>query len=363
MTARTSSRGSVLLIVMVTLVGAVFALLIFAEKAGNDLLVETKAADAIRLRREAYSALETVVSVLEEFRQAGNGLHSPAEGWANPLDFAGYTPRDGVKVAVSFEDESGKISLPNADANLFVTVFKAWGASQFDAERLSEALMNWRAGGDSGRGPAPEDYGHATIPYEAPQRSLRTFDELRAIDRARDFFYDEKGQPNDQWRRFVQVFSLYKFSQTNLNAAGAEVFAAYGIDDNASVQALRDYLTGAGGYARQGPQWLRSPADAAALLGGQTVPAGFGVEIQALRVRVTVKQGPSVFRLSALITPNNGGARAVGLSDLEKNKNETARTGVTASPARPTEKNLKYPFTLLEIRENDAPAESAGSTP
>src|SRR5437867_3170288 len=87
-------RASVLVIVMITLLFTVFALVAFVEKAGNDLLVEQHDAEARRLRMEAYSALEVTLGVLEDFREAGNGLHSPAEGWSDPLGFAGYTPTE-----------------------------------------------------------------------------------------------------------------------------------------------------------------------------------------------------------------------------------------------------------------------------
>lgn len=358
-----SQRGSVLIVVMVTLLGAVFALLVFAEKASNDLLVETRAADAVRLREEAYSAIETVVSVLDEFRRVLGGLHSPAEGWGNPLDFAGYTPTEGRKVEVSFEDESGKLSLPNVDAAQLVAVFKSWDVPQLDAERLADALTAWMKRDAANPTASPvDDYEHASIPYEAPGRSLRSFSELRSIAVARDFFYDKDGRPNERWQRFTQMFSLYKFTGTNLNAASPDVFAAFGVDDQHSVQEVQDYLKGSGAYALQGPQWFKSTQQAAPLLGGHSVPTGFSTEIRALRIRVKVRQGPSTYTMSVLVAPDPNSAQAVGLSDLEKNKTEAARTtnSPTATNASSSDqKNLKYPFTLLEIRENDAIATPA----
>ena len=50
-------RASVLVVVLVTLVLATIALTLFIERATDDLLVETREADARRLRLEAYSAL------------------------------------------------------------------------------------------------------------------------------------------------------------------------------------------------------------------------------------------------------------------------------------------------------------------
>src|SRR5687767_2231482 len=99
--------GSVLVIVMITLLFATFALIAFMEKASVDLLVDQRDVLTRRLRAEAYSALEMTLGVLEQFREAGNGLRSPSEGWADPLAFAGYTPSEGREVHIAFEDESG----------------------------------------------------------------------------------------------------------------------------------------------------------------------------------------------------------------------------------------------------------------
>ncbi len=85
---RKARRGSVLIIVLVSLVFATAALVLFIEKAETDLLVPIREADAARLRLEAYSALETTLAVLEDFRIVSDGLHSPAEGWTDPLDVA-----------------------------------------------------------------------------------------------------------------------------------------------------------------------------------------------------------------------------------------------------------------------------------
>src|SRR3954467_14243784 len=98
---RQAERGSVLVIVMITLIFTTFALVAFIEKASGDLLVEARAAESARLRAEAYSALETTLAVLDDFRTVGNGLHNPAEGWGNPLDFAAWTPHDGRTVEVA----------------------------------------------------------------------------------------------------------------------------------------------------------------------------------------------------------------------------------------------------------------------
>ena len=117
-------RSSVIVLVLVTLVFTAAALTAFIEKASNDLLVEIREADAQRLRHEAFSAMEVTLAVLEDFRQADNGLHSTAEGWGDPLGWAGWSPSEGRTVEVTFEDESGKIPLAHADLTTLTNLFE-----------------------------------------------------------------------------------------------------------------------------------------------------------------------------------------------------------------------------------------------
>ena len=83
-------RATVLVIVLVTLLFATTALLLFIEKASTDLIVHVRDSDRVRLRQEAYSALETTLAVLVDFQEVLGGLHSPAEGWAEPLEWGDY---------------------------------------------------------------------------------------------------------------------------------------------------------------------------------------------------------------------------------------------------------------------------------
>ena len=55
-TQNSRRRGSILVVVMVTVLFATFALLAFQERAMTDLLVDQREVLARRLRMEAYSA-------------------------------------------------------------------------------------------------------------------------------------------------------------------------------------------------------------------------------------------------------------------------------------------------------------------
>ena len=370
---RTARRGSVLIVVLVTLVFATAALVIFIEKATTDLLVVQRDATADRLRFEAYSALETTLGVLVDFRDAIGGLHSPEEGWGDPLGFAGYEPGPDRTVTVTFEDESGKISLPSVDAPTWVNVFTAWQLTQTDADKLADALLGWMqvdyTPGVAGA-PRPEDYDRGDLPFQPPARSLRSYSELAAINVAKEIFYDEKGRPNELWHRFAATFSLYRYQRPNLNAAAPDLLAAFGPVDPVQQRRLTEYLTGTGAQESVGKGFFKNTSEVASILGASSEAASaVGTTISALRVIVTVTEGGSSYRLAALVAPATGGARAPVSGDLNKETattaNPAANTGnsgsAAASSARaPTSANsstaqtLNYPFTLLEIRENDA---------
>lgn len=365
------SRGSVLIIVIVTLLFAVTALVAFMDKAMNDLLVDHRAAINHQLRMEAYSALETTLAVLEDFREADNGLHSVTEGWGDPLGFAGYTPSEsGVTVDVAFQDESGKISLPHADAQTLSRLFQSWNVQQSDADMLADAMMGWMQRGHVYSTAIDPDYEQSAIPYDPPGRPLRSYAELAAIDKVRDFFYDSDGRPNDYWRLFVANVSLFNFTKTDINGATPGALAALGQFDPTQQQSIDDYLAGSGQYQNQGPNYFRDAGEAAAIVGQGGNASAFGTTISALRILITVHLGTSEFRLSAVVTTPSGGATVVQETATSQKTQTSAGAAQTAAQqqagpnanqaaggasgtnTQPTQ-DLRYPFKLLEIQEND----------
>jgi hypothetical protein len=361
-----SARGSVLVIVMITLIFTTLALVAFMEKASGDLLVEARAAQAARLRAEAYSALETTLAVLEDFRQVNRGLHSAAEGWSDPLTFAEWTPTDGRTVEISFEDESGKLSLPRADALMLKNLFKAWEMEDTEAEKLADALLGWMKREHVYATGLFPDYEQAQVPYEAPARPLRSFDELAAITVARDVFYHE-GKRNELWYRFARSVSLFSFPRSNINGAMPDVLESVAQMDDSQRGQLKDYLSGDGSFRSQGPGWFTDMGTVKSITGVSNV-SNFGTTISALRIQLTVREGQSVFHLSAVVAPAQNGATVVQTNASQTRAAGSSNAPTTpAAPGRPSSnpvasasrnapsnaKKLNYPFTLLEIREND----------
>ncbi|WP_162525291.1 type II secretion system protein GspK [Rariglobus hedericola] len=373
------SRGSVLLIVLVTLVFATSALLLFIEKATTDLLVPIREADASRLRLEAYSALETTLAVLEDFREAGDGLHSPAEGWGDPLGFAGYEPTEGRTVEVTMEDESAKLPLPSVKAEVLVALLKYWQVPQTDAERIADSLLGWIKKDYTPTAigaPTTQDYEATALPFAPPGRSLRSWAELSAIEGVRQALFDETtGLPNALYQRLTETFSLYRYNSPNINGNRLEPLLAQEIIVDHQQQRVAEYLAGTGNYLSMGPGFFKNTRSIGAVAGVQAARLGYGVTVQALRITVTVRQGLSSFRLSVVVAPAQG-AKVVPASNTATNDTEaaagsetssgavatrqastTATTNTTSSStpttAVPEVVDLKYPFTFLEIREND----------
>jgi len=374
-------RGSVILLVLMGLLLTAYAMTKYLERTTIDLLADARDARDERLRVEAYSALETTLAVLQEFRSVNGTLISPTEGWGDPLGFAGYTPPAGLTVTVSLEDESGKIPLPHADFATLRDLFLLLDQKPTDAERLADALLVWMQPGyepvDSFSARST-DYERSAIPFDPPQRSLHSFSELGSIKFVRDLMFDDRGQPNDLWQRFVDSVSLFDFNQPNINGARETTLAALGGYDDTNVRKIEDYLGGAGSYAREGPTYFHTQQDVAALVGQAMASPKLGTQVSCLQVNVTVREGSTSFNLSAVVAPP-GGAR---LPPADPPTTPSANTGTTpsalttsatpnpsdagqsgsnqsgsaasdATTGAATPPVLNYPFTLLEIREND----------
>ena len=378
---RPGDAGSVILLVLMTLLLTAFALTKYLEKTAVDLLADAREARAGRLRVQAYSALETTLGVLQEFIAADGALHSATEGWGKPLEFAGYAPPDGLTVEATIEDESGKISLRHADYQTLRDLFVLLGQKQADAERLADALLVWMQPGYdpvNSFSARATDYERAAVPHDPPGRSLHSFSELASIQLVRDTLYHADGQPNDLWRSFVDSVSLFDFAQPNVNSGRETTLAAVGSYDAASVKLVGDYLGGLGSYSRQGPAYFHNAQEVAGLVGPGTAGSKLGTEVRCLRVTITVREGQASYRLSAVIAPPGGAAlppanapaaASAGTTDAASTEdNATAAAGsapaaattippaTSGSQAQPA---LNYPFTLLEIRENDEIVDTA----
>jgi general secretion pathway protein K len=397
-----SQKASVLIVVLVTIVFVSAALVAFVQRATDDLLVPTRQTDASRLRGEAYSAMETSLAVLTDFRIANGGLHSPNEGWGDPLSWVSYTPLvEGRQVSVTFEDESGKMSLPvvssaittNNLTNNPLYYFLTTTASQSsdDASLIQDSLLTWMKKNfsptTSGATTAAQ-YEQDTIPFAPPSRSLRSWYELQSIDGVSSLFFDANGRITEVGRRFISAFSLYNFASSNVNAGNVDAIETLGQLSDSGAQSIlnvvstTDSNTSGAANTNQTSAYFSKIADAAQAAGVATLnPSSgggrggggggptLGVTISALRVNVTVKEGQSLYNLSALVsfpagTATTGTALAtpVAAPTITASATNAGITTTAASAATATTVTtsslgavvaLNYPYTILELSESD----------
>src|SRR4051812_38354627 len=136
-------RGSVIVVVLALVTMAAFLISRFVERTMTEMLVESRARIADRLRGDAHSALEATLAVLADYRTADNGLRSPAQGWGEPLAGLDLPTRPGTTVAVEFEDETGRPSLPRLQATDLVALGRFLGLKENDAAIFAEGLLVW----------------------------------------------------------------------------------------------------------------------------------------------------------------------------------------------------------------------------
>lgn len=354
-------RGSVVVVVLIIIVFASLLLARLIELSSTDLLIAMRVADRERLRADARSALETTLAVLQDFRVVDRALFAPTQGWGDPLTYAGYVPREGVTIEVSFEDESAKLSLPRMNLDTLAQLFVELGLSPTDADRVADAMMVWMRKEHVAAEPATSAtvYLQDELAHLPPQRSLRSFDELADIAVAREFFYDTEGRRTPLWDAFVGAVSLYNFETTNLNGATGPVLAASGWDET-QVSNLGRYLSTTQ-IATTQPPYLRSLDEARAQV-GNAADRNLGVQIQCLRVNIVARQGAAQLKLSALVAEPGQAKLPPPYTPEDLEETPATETPAPASPRPEARQNtntagntLQYPFTILELTETSLP--------
>ncbi len=340
-----SQRGSIILFVLGLILLTSFMLMRFIERAHTELLTEAKHGQQIPLRHEAYSALQITFAVLEDIADIDEGLHSPEQGWGNPLEYFEYQPSEGIELEIIVEDESAKLSLATADAETLTALLTTMEISISDAERITDAILAWSQPDYVARfsDSEPSTYRRRDPPLTPPQRPVRTFDELRLMPAVLEILCDENGEWNETGRRFLENISLIPFEFINLNTGRADVLSALGMSD-ANLLRLEDRRLTDG---REPPRPYYSLADAGADLGSLADNPRFGTEAQILRITIHASQGGRVYKLVALVQTGESQARPASPETPEDIPEPT-------SEPRPwTLNNIDSPFQILDIREND----------
>ncbi len=387
-------RGSVIVVVLVTLLLASLMLVKFMESSAVELTLATRQADQNRLRADAYAAVETVLAVMAEIQAVDEGLYAPEQGWGDPYAYAGEAPREGVTVTYEFIDESGKASLPGLPFEEMVELAQVLGLGETDARRFADGLYTWMRADHMPQEIEAEAsrYERDDPPIKVPKRSLRSWEELRAVKVAREYVYDADGALTPFGAALRQNISLYAFEGTNVNALAPALGTARGWDETQAGQ-VAGYRSGRAARAAGAPKWFRGVEDVRSVIGANADTEGLDATIKLLRVNVTVRAGVSSMVLTTLVAladgvelpavavpedgsgtpaavgagtpaPADAAAAAAGTTaglngGVRPTTGRTGRTGAGGAGGRSggeqTEEKLDYPFGILEVNETSGP--------
>ena len=296
-------RGSVIIVVLVLITLASLLLARFMEDNSLELSIATHEADRRRLRADAQSELELALAVIAEIRSIDlNKIHAPSQGFDDPHAYAGFPPRDGLQVQFDYEDESAKLPLSVLTKNDLIQLLYSLGMEQRDAERVSDAVVAWQSKSYESLEEEASDaaYQRATLSFRPARRPIRSFEEFRSIGVAKELFFDERGRATPIFQAFKACVSLYTFPQANINTASDAVLLSQGLDET-QLALIRERQNEIGRRIVGTPPYFRVADEVRRLIGGGAPLQKFDDEIILMWVRVTVKEGLSKCRVSALV--------------------------------------------------------------
>ena len=391
-------RGSVIVVVLVLITLASLLLGRFMEDNSLELSLVTREADKRRLRADAQSELELAIAVIAEIRAIDlNKVHAPSQGFEDPHAYAGFPARDGLQVTFEYEDETGKLPLSMLDKNGLIQLLYSLGQEQRDAERVADAIVAWTSKKYESIEEEATDaaYQRAALSHRPARRPIRTFEEFRTIGVARDFFFDENGRPTPLFEDFKKCVSLYTFERCNINTASDAVLYSQGLDEG-QVTMLREKQNEMGKRIVGQPPYFRWTGEVRQMMGGNAPLGRFDDEVYLMWVRVTVKEGLSQCRISALVairddvsytapvadpdvepptdqkglstalptmkkstgtsTPSIGSTKSTTYVSLTPGVEAPASLGKSSMSGRTASKTLNYPFQILAYAEDNGAA-------
>lgn len=304
------------------------------------------------LRIHAYSALDIAVGVLSEFKMFEGKLYSPAQGWGDPLAYAGISPtEEGVTWSVRLIDESAKIPITKIKEKDLVALFAVMQAeedsliNEDDGQPFYDSMMDWVDQDDEEREEGAEDeyYEDLEHPYFTPDKKINSFEEFRMIkDFAYDpedpdrtgIFFDAQGSETKNMRDFRASFSFFNQGPVNVNNASPFLMRFLCGDDESLYEDLLE-----GPSTGNGESYFMNPNDQSllALRGNRSI--SISTSVTMFRVEITVNRGKANFQLHAV---------------LSYGSSLPSRPGSAAGrPPASRGQSLGHPFRVLSIRENE----------
>jgi hypothetical protein len=237
-------------------------------------------------------------------------------------------------VQFEYEDESAKLPLSVLTKNDLIQLLYSLGMEQRDAERVSDAIVAWQSKSYESLEEEASDaaYQRATLSFRPARRPIRSFEEFRSIGVAKEMFFDERGRATPIFQAFKACVSLYTFPQANINTASDAVLLSQGLDEN-QLALLRERQTEMARRVVGVPPYFRVADEVRQLIGGANLEK-FDDEIILMWVRVTVKEGLSKCRVSALVAVRDDVAYPSAASNPDTNPDisQTGRAPTATTP-------------------------------
>ncbi len=319
-------RGSVVVVVLVLVALGSMLMLRLIEDNSLELALAARESDRNRLRAEAWSEMELTLAVLAEMNRIDSSrLHVPAQGWGDPRAYAGVAVRPGLSITYVFEDESAKLPLANMSLLDLTNLLEALGLSLRDAQSVGDAILAWTKPGYEPQDALASElaYERAALAYRPPGRPLRSFDELRSIGVAKNFFFDEDGRPRQLLEDFKRCVSLYTFGGTNVNTCDPLVFSAKGYDER-TIEEILAYRNDPARRPSGSAPYFTSMTSFKSVSGNPGLSGGLSTLCRLLRVRVRLQEGRAVHEVSALVVLNPSASFPGAMADPDQTGTTTA---------------------------------------
>lgn len=252
------------------------------------------------LRVDAYSALYASLAVLSEYQEIDSNIYAKQQGWEKPLEDKRIEFENGTTAEVLITDESGKLPLSDLNATELTAIFEEMDISTNVAQEMASCIIDWSDNNTAALADGAEEDDYDDDRPKPPNRPIQSFDEFRYIEKVRDVFFDENGEPTEVFKTFQKGISLEHFDRVNLNSASPETLKMMlDIEDKDYEDDLYDALQGKTGMVSDGIVWVKNLAELQQRTSAEVPSKRRVFTSQLLKIEVTVKRGIGEYYLCA----------------------------------------------------------------
>ncbi|WP_309385473.1 general secretion pathway protein GspK [Cerasicoccus frondis] len=312
------------------------------------------------LRLAAFSAMEISLATLSEIKELDGKLHSPSQGWGNPVGYSPVAWPNGVTVSVTITDETGKIPLNPPNRDRLEQLLDQLGVDFTQTQELIDAYLDWVDEDDLERlNGAEADYYERLTPARTPaNQPITSHDAFRYIKGFDELFFSENGAPNALFKRFKDATSFYHEYDVNINTATESVLGMLEENSGLDRHSLEDLQYGLDQQAgTEDDGWSASSDDITI-----NSDASVGYEAHVFRITVRVEQGGKEFQLSALV--DDGGSQ--GSDNSSENSTNTNRNdrNISAQDSGNNSPSISVNSdTVVEGDESESGSSTSSSEP